>query len=387
MKRIGIMTGTRAEYGLLKSLMQEINKDNDLELYLIVSGMHLSPEFGMTYQEIEEDGFEINAKVEMLLSSDSPAGISKSIGLGVIGFADEFQRADLDMLILLGDRYEALSAAICAMVMRIPIAHLHGGELTEGAIDEGIRHSITKMSYLHFTSTEQYRNRVIQLGENPERVFYVGALGVENIKKINLMTKEELERSIHFEIDENTVVVTYHPVTLENNTVEEQFLNLLEVLDRNPKIRMIFTKANADTNGRIVNELIDKYAAQNSERACAFMSLGQKRYLSALKYCRIVIGNSSSGIIEAPSFGKPIINIGDRQKGRICADSVINCGYTQQEIQQAMETALTEEFENKARNCRNPYEKENTAANIISVIKDYLLNDKIKLKKGFYDIK
>lgn len=387
MKRIGIMTGTRAEYGLLKPLMQEINKDNDLELYLIVSGMHLSPEFGMTYQEIEEDGFEINAKVEMLLSSDSPAGISKSIGLGVIGFADEFQRADLDMLILLGDRYEALSAAISAMVMRIPIAHLHGGELTEGAIDEGIRHSITKMSYLHFTSTEQYRNRVIQLGENPERVFYVGALGVENIKKINLMTKEELERSIHFEIDENTVVVTYHPVTLENNTVEEQFLNLLKVLDRNPKIRMIFTKANADTNGRIVNELIDKYAAQNSERACAFMSLGQKRYLSALKYCRIVIGNSSSGIIEAPSFGKPIINIGDRQKGRICADSVINCGYTQQEIQRAMETALTEEFENKARNCRNPYEKENTAANIISVIKDYLLNDKIKLKKGFYDIK
>lgn len=387
MKRIGIMTGTRAEYGLLKPLMQEINKDNDLELYLIVSGMHLSPEFGMTYQEIEEDGFEINAKVEMLLSSDSPAGISKSIGLGVIGFADEFQRADLDMLILLGDRYEALSAAICAMVMRIPIAHLHGGELTEGAIDEGIRHSITKMSYLHFTSTEQYRNRVIQLGENPERVFYVGALGVENIKKINLMTKEELERSIHFEIDENTVIVTYHPVTLENNTVEEQFLNLLKVLDRNPKIRMIFTKANADTNGRIVNELIDKYAAQNSERACAFVSLGQKRYLSALKYCRIVIGNSSSGIIEAPSFGKPIINIGDRQKGRICADSVINCGYTQQEIQQAMETALTEEFENKARNCRNPYEKENTAANIISVIKDYLLNDKIKLKKGFYDIK
>lgn len=387
MKRIGIMTGTRAEYGLLKSLMQEINKDNDLELYLIVSGMHLSPEFGMTYQEIEEDGFQINAKVEMLLSSDSPAGISKSIGLGVIGFADEFQRADLDMLILLGDRYEALSAAICALVMRIPIAHLHGGELTEGAIDEGIRHSITKMSYLHFTSTEQYRNRVIQLGENPERVFYVGALGVENIKKINLMTKEELERSIHFEIDENTVIVTYHPVTLENNTVEEQFLNLLEVLDRNPKIRMIFTKANADTNGRIVNELIDKYAAQNSERACAFVSLGQKRYLSALKYCRIVIGNSSSGIIEAPSFCKPIINIGDRQKGRICADSVINCGYTQQEIQQAMETALTKEFENKARNCRNPYEKENTAANIISVIKDYLLNDKIKLKKGFYDIK
>ena len=387
MKRIGIMTGTRAEYGLLKPLMQEINKDNDLELYLIVSGMHLSPEFGMTYKEIEEDGFQINAKVEMLLSSDSPAGISKSIGLGVIGFADEFQRADLDMLILLGDRYEALSAAISAMVMRIPIAHLHGGELTEGAIDEGIRHSITKMSYLHFTSTEQYRSRVIQLGENPERVFYVGALGVENIKKINLMTKEELEKSIHFEIDENTVVVTYHPVTLENNTVEEQFLNLLEVLDRNPKIRMIFTKANADTNGRIVNELIDKYAAQNSERACAFMSLGQKRYLSALKYCRIVIGNSSSGIIEAPSFGKPIINIGDRQKGRICADSVINCGYTQQEIQRAMETALTEEFENKARNCRNPYEKENTAANIISVIKDYLLNDKIKLKKGFYDIK
>lgn len=215
MKRIGIMTGTRAEYGLLKPLMRAIDKDRELELYLIVSGMHLSPEFGLTYKEIEEDGFGINAKVEMLLSSDSPVGISKSIGLGIIGFADEFKRAGLDMLILLGDRYEALAAAIAAMIMRIPISHLHGGELTEGLIDEGIRHSITKMSYLHFTSTEEYRRRVIQLGENPERVFCVGAIGVENIKKTELMSKEELENSIHFEIDDNVAVVTYHPVTLE----------------------------------------------------------------------------------------------------------------------------------------------------------------------------
>ncbi len=311
MKRIGIMTGTRAEYGLLKPLMRAIDKDRELELYLIVSGMHLSPEFGLTYKEIEEDGFGINAKVEMLLSSDSPVGISKSIGLGIIGFADEFKRAGLDMLILLGDRYEALAAAVAAMIMRIPISHLHGGELTEGLIDEGIRHSITKMSYLHFTSTEEYRRRVIQLGENPERVFCVGAIGVENIKKTELMSKEELENSIHFEIDDNVAVVTYHPVTLENNTVENQFTNLLRALDRNDKLRIIFTKANADTNGRIINELIDKFVTCNRERACAFYSLGQKRYLSALKYCRLVIGNSSSGIIEAPSFGKPVIVLGD----------------------------------------------------------------------------
>ena len=387
MKRIGIMTGTRAEYGLLKPLMRAIDKDRELELYLIVSGMHLSPEFGLTYKEIEEDGFGINAKVEMLLSSDSPVGISKSIGLGIIGFADEFKRAGLDMLILLGDRYEALAAAIAAMIMRIPISHLHGGELTEGLIDEGIRHSITKMSYLHFTSTEEYRRRVIQLGENPERVFCVGAIGVENIKKTELMSKEELENSIHFEIDDNVAVVTYHPVTLENNTVEDQFTNLLGALDQNDKLRIIFTKANADTNGRIINELIDKFVTCNCERACAFYSLGQKRYLSVLKYCRLVIGNSSSGIIEAPSFGKPVINIGDRQKGRASADSVINCGCMEKEIQSAIELALTEEFENKAKNCRNPYEKEDTTVSIMGVIKDYLFNNKIKLKKEFYDIK
>lgn len=387
MKRIGIMTGTRAEYGLLKPLMRAIDKDRELELYLIVSGMHLSPEFGLTYKEIEEDGFGINAKVEMLLSSDSPVGISKSIGLGIIGFADEFKRAGLDMLILLGDRYEALAAAVAAMIMRIPISHLHGGELTEGLIDEGIRHSITKMSYLHFTSTEEYRRRVIQLGENPERVFCVGAIGVENIKKTELMSKEELENSIHFEIDDNVAVVTYHPVTLENNTVEDQFTNLLRALDRKDKLRIIFTKANADTNGRIINELIDKFVTCNRERACAFYSLGQKRYLSVLKYCRLVIGNSSSGIIEAPSFGKPVINIGDRQKGRAGADSVINCGCMEKEIQSAIELALTEEFENKAKNCRNPYEKEDTTVSIMGVIKDYLFNNKIKLKKEFYDIK
>lgn len=387
MKKIGIMTGTRAEYGLLKPIMERIKRDEELKLYVIVSGMHLSPEFGMTYKEIETDGFEIDAKVEMLLSSDSTVGISKSIGLGITGFADAFQRAELDMLILLGDRYETLAAAISAMIMRIPIAHLHGGELTEGAVDESIRHSITKMSYLHFTSTEEYRKRVIQLGENPDRVFCVGAPGVENIKNIELMSKEELEQSIHFKIDEETILVTYHPVTLEGETAEQQFRNLLDAIDKRKEARIIFTKANADTNGRIINALIDEYVRNNPSRTCAFTSLGQRRYLSALKYCKMVVGNSSSGIIEVPSFGKPSVNIGDRQKGRVCADSVIHCGYTSGEISAAIERAVTEEFVNRCRNVANPYEKEGTTLEIVAIIKTYLMNNKIELKKEFYDIK
>ena len=384
MKRIGIMTGTRAEYGLLKSLMQEINKDNDLELYLIVSGMHLSPEFGMTYKEIEEDGFEINAKVEMLLSSDSPAGISKSIGLGVIGFADEFQRADLDMLILLGDRYEALSAAISAMVMRIPIAHLHGGELTEGAIDEGIRHSITKMSHLHFTSTEIYRKRVIQLGENPERVFNVGAIGIENIKKLKLMSKKELEESLHFEITRKTLLITYHPVTLENATAAEQCQHLLDALDEYPEYRIIFTMPNSDTDGRIIMKMLQEYTKGNEGRAIAYTSLGFVRYLSTLQYVSAVVGNPSSGIIEVPSFGIPTLNIGDRQKGRIAANSVLHCGTSKKEILQGLKTVFSQEMKDRASGRVNPYEKENTTASILQVIKKISLDNLIQ--KSFYNL-
>lgn len=387
MKKICVVTGTRAEYGLLKPLMKKIDKDEDLKLVIIASGMHLSPEFGLTYQEIEADGFQIDEKVEMLLSSDSPTGICKSIGVGVIGFAEILGRMGIDMIVLLGDRYETLSAAICAMIMRIPIAHLHGGELTEGLIDESIRHSITKMSYLHFTSTNDYRNRVIQLGESPDRVYNVGALGVENIRQIQLMTKAQLEKSMQFDLNERYAVVTYHPVTLEEHTVFEQFKALLDVLDDFPSLKYIFTKANADTDGRIINELIDAYVQKNPNRACAFTSLGQLRYLSALKYCAIVIGNSSSGIIEVPSFHKPTVNIGDRQKGRICADSVINCGNTRREIRDAILIGLSEEYENICKAVHNPYEKEGTSAKIIEVIKDFVNKDRIDLKKTFYDLK
>ena len=386
MKRVGIMTGTRAEYGLLKPLMERIKEEKDIELVVFASGMHLSPEFGLTYKEIEEDGFQIDYKVEMLLSSDSPVGICKSIGLGVIGFAEVLEKSRVDMIVILGDRYEAFSVAASAMIMRIPIAHLHGGELTEGLIDESIRHSITKMSYLHFTSTEEYRRRVIQLGEDPDRVYNVGALGVENIKKRQLLTKSQLEESIHFKLDNAFAIVTYHPVTLEDNTVQEQFLALLDALDELVSMKVIFTKANADTDGRIINELIDKYVSGHPEKACAFKSLGQQRYLSALKYCDMVIGNSSSGIIEAPSFHKPTINIGDRQRGRISAESVIDCGYTKEEIVKAMKHAMSKEFREIYRNAENPYEGENTSYSIVKIIKEYLNESDIDLKKVFYDL-
>lgn len=386
MKRVGIMTGTRAEYGLLKPLMERIKEEKDIELVVFASGMHLSPEFGLTYKEIEEDGFQIDYKVEMLLSSDSPVGICKSIGLGVIGFAEVLEKSKIDMIVILGDRYEAFSVAASAMIMRIPIAHLYGGELTEGVIDESIRHSITKMSYLHFTSTEEYRRRVIQLGEDPDRVYNVGALGVENIKKRQLLTKSQLEESIHFKLDNAFAVVTYHPVTLEDNTVQEQFLALLDALDELVSMKVIFTKANADTDGRIINELIDKYVSEHPEKACAFKSLGQQRYLSALKYCDMVIGNSSSGIVEAPSFHKPTINIGDRQRGRLSAESVIDCGYTKKEIVKAMNHAMSKEFREICRNAVNPYEGENTSYSIVKIIKEYLNGSDIDLKKVFYDL-
>lgn len=279
------MTGTRAEYGLLKPLIKKINNDVDLQLQLVVTGMHLSPEFGLTYKEIEQDGFEITERNEMLLSSDTPNGITKSVGLGTIGFADIFTRIAPDMVVILGDRYEALAAATAAVIHRIPITHIHGGELTLGAIDDAIRHSITKMSTLHFTSTEEYRRRVIQLGEEAERVFYVGALGVENIKTQKLMEKEELAQSLGTALDMPYIMVTFHPVTLENNTAGEQFENLLSALEQYKEYHIIFTKANADTEGRVINQKIDQYVKQNISRASAYASLGMQRYLSTLKYC------------------------------------------------------------------------------------------------------
>lgn len=385
MKKVCVITGTRAEYGLLKPLMTKISSDSEMQLQLVVTGMHLSPEFGLTYKEIEQDGFEITERNEMLLSSDTPNGITKSIGLGMIGFADIFTRIMPDMVIVLGDRYEALAAATAAMVHRIPIAHIHGGELTEGLIDDSIRHAITKMSMLHFTSIEHYRKRVIQLGEQPERVFCVGSLGAENIRTQALLDKKELEQSIQFSLEEPYVIVTFHPVTLEDNSAGVQFKNLLLALDKFKEYKIIFTKANADTEGRSINSQIDMYTKANRGRAIGVSSLGMLRYLSALKYCEMVIGNSSSGILEAPSFHVPTVNIGDRQKGRVKGKSIIDCGWTIEEIIQGIEKAQTMKKEDYLEMERNIYEGINTSDTIVRILKNYLKNGS-EIKKVFNDI-
>lgn len=385
MKKICIVTGTRAEYGLLRPLIKRIKEDDELQLQLVATGMHLSPEFGLTYKEIESDGFIIDEKMEMLLSSDTAIGISKSMGLAMVGFADIFERLKPDMVVILGDRYEVFSATTVAMVSKIPIAHIHGGETTEGAFDEGFRHSITKMSCLHFTSTEEYRKRVIQLGENPDRVFNVGAIGIESIKKLELLDRNELEQDINFKFDKNTALVTFHPVTLENSNSKEEFQELLNALDRLNDLKLIFTKANSDTDGRIINLMIDEYVKNNNNKAVAFTSMGQLRYLSAMKYVDLVVGNSSSGIIEAPSFNIPTINIGDRQKGRIYSETTINCQPMENEIYKSIKLGLSTKFREKIKDTINPYGDGNVSEKILYIIKNSL-NNGIKLKKSFYDL-
>lgn len=385
MKKICIVTGTRAEYGLLKPIIDKVYKSDELALQLVVTGMHLSTEFGLTYQEIEQDGYPITAKIEMLLSSDTAVGVTKSMGVALIGFADYFESYKPDIVIILGDRYEMLMAASAALVARIPIAHIHGGELTGGAIDESIRHSITKMSYLHFTATEEYKNRVIQLGEQPQTVYNVGALGIENIKKVSLLSREELESALDFQLTSSTIMITYHPVTLEKMTSETQFRNILDVIDKHQELSVIFTKANSDTDGRIINKMIDNYVENNRDRCRGFVSLGQLKYLSALQFCVAVVGNSSSGIIEVPSFGIPTVNIGDRQKGRICAESVISCGNSVQEIECALNKALTSEFRNEIKNVSNPYEGGHTSDRIVEIM-NQALDRGIDLKKRFFDL-
>ncbi len=384
MKKICVVTGTRAEYGLLYWLLKEIEADKELELQLIVTGMHLSPEFGLTYKEIEKE-FKIDKKVEMLLSSDTSIGISKSIGLAQISFCEAFEELKPDILIVIGDRYEIFSATSTAMIARIPIVHLHGGETTEGAFDESIRHSITKMSHLHFTATEEYRNRVIQLGEHPSRVFNVGGMGIENIKRLKLLTKEEFENSIDFKLNKKNILVTFHPVTLENSTAQEQFQELLDVIDELKETNIIFTKANSDTDGRIINQMIDDYVARNFHKSVRFTSLGQLRYLSALQFVDAMVGNSSSGLLEAPSFKIGTINIGDRQKGRIKADSVIDCSANKTDIEKAFERLYSKEFQNSLQNVENQYGNGCASKKIIEVLKNVDLKN--ILKKSFYDIK
>lgn len=383
-RSISVITGTRAEYGLLYLLLKEIKSDPTLQLQLIVTSMHLSPEFGSTYRLIEQDGFQIDAKVEMLLSSDSAVGVAKSVGIGVLGFADCFERLKPDLIVILGDRFEILAAAQTAMIMKIPVAHIHGGELTQGAIDDGIRHAITKMSHLHFTAAEPYRQRVIQLGESPDRVFNVGAPGVERMKKTTLRSKINLEKTLDFQFGNPTFLVTYHPATLMLNKIQDELNQLFLALDQFPQAKVIFTKANADEAGRLINQQIDLYTEKNNNHVKVFTSMGELNYLSTLQYCDVVIGNSSSGIIEAPIFHIPTVNIGERQAGRLRCDSIIDCGVACADIQFAIEKALSSEFKDIVKNTVSPYDQGETATLIKDKIKQINL-EKLP-KKIFYDI-
>lgn len=383
-RKICVVTGTRAEYGLLYWLLKEIESDSELELQLIVTGMHLSPEFGLTYQTIEKE-FNINKKIEMLLSSDTSIGISKSMGLALISFSEAYEELQPDIVVVLGDRYEIFSAVSAAMIARIPIAHLHGGETTEGAFDEAIRHSITKMSHLHFTATQEYKNRVIQLGEHPSRVFNVGGMGIENIQRLKLLSKEEFEKSIDFKLNKKNILVTFHPVTLENSTAKEQFQELLDTIDKLENTNIIFTKANSDIDGRVINQMIDEYVFNNSHKAISFTSLGQIRYLSALQYVDAMVGNSSSGLAEAPSFKIGTINIGERQKGRIKASSIIDCEPNQKSIKKAFEKLYSNKFQELLKSVNNPYDNGSTSKKIIEILKNIDLKN--ILKKSFYDLK
>ena len=386
MRKICVITGTRAEYGLLYWVMKSIEQDKNLQLQLIVTGMHLSTEFGLTYKQIEKDGFHIDKKIEILLSSDSPEGISKSMGLAMISFSEAFKELQSEIVLVLGDRFEIFSAVSSAMISRIPIAHCHGGEATEGLIDESIRHSITKMSHIHFCSTEEYKKRIIQLGESPKSIYNVGALGIENINKLNLLSREDFEDSISFKLDKKySFLVTLHPVTLENSTAGEQIDQLLRALDNIDDCKIIFTKSNSDTDGRIINKRIDKYVKNNPDKSICFTSLGQLRYLSALKFVDCVIGNSSSGLIEVPSFKTATINIGDRQRGRIFGDSVIPCGSDTQDIKKAIEKSISKNFKDNILSVtKNPYGKGNSSEIIVKVLKKTKL--KGILKKQFYDL-
>ena len=382
-KKIAVFTGTRAEYGLLYWLLKDIQTDSELRLQLLVSGMHLSSEFGETYKQIEQDGFTIDEKIEILLSSDTAVGTAKSMGLGVLGFSDAFSRLEPDALVILGDRFEALAAAQTAMILRIPILHLHGGEITEGAYDDAIRHAITKLSYLHGTSTEQYRQRVIQLGESPERVNNIGAIGLDHLTRGDFMSVNEIGNSLNFDLEQPYFLVTYHPVTLGEEPPEESFLSLTEALDEFKDHKVILTYPNADDGGRKIIPLLEAYYRENSGRVLAIPSLGQKRYLSTVKHAKAVIGNSSSGIIEVPAFDVPTVNIGVRQKGRLAAKSVLNCPARKESIIEAIESAVSRSYKSANEKIHNPYGSGNASAKAIEMLK----NLDFESTKSFYDIK
>lgn len=384
-KKLTILTATRAEYGLLRNLILALNSTDDFSVEVVVTGAHLSAGQGYTYREIEKDGIRIVKKVEMLLDSDTPAAVSKSMGLAMIGFAEYFEENKPDALLVLGDRYETLAVCCAAMNARIPIIHLYGGETTEGAIDEAIRHSISKMSYLHFTSTEVYRRRVIQLGESPDRVYCVGALGMENAIKEEKMTREELAAMVGLDLTVPFGVVTFHPVTLEGN-VEEQCNEVLAAIEHFHEYQFIITGANADCGGEQINRMLSKFAADH-ENAAYFVSLGLKTYLSALKYASFMLGNSSSGLTEGPAFHIPTVNIGNRQRGRIKAESVLDCPAERQAIICSVQKAMDEKFREKLMNIKNPYGDGNTVERIVEILIKEMSAPKIDIRKSFYNVK
>lgn len=378
-----MVTGSRADYGLLRWLLEDIRSSPSLELQLIVTGMHLVPEFGLTWRDVTADGFHIDRKVETQMGSDTPVGIAKSIGLGVIGFADAFDQLRPDVVVVLGDRFEIFAAASAAMVARIPIAHIHGGETTEGAIDEALRHSITKMSQLHFVAMQEYRDRVVQLGEDPERVFTVGGLGVDGVVRQRLLDRAELENELGFELGDRSLLVTFHPVTLESLSSAQQMAHLLQALDSLQDTTLIFTMPNADTDGRVIIDLVSRFV-QAHPRAHSFTSLGQLRYLSCLQFVDGVVGNSSSALMEAPSFKKGAVNIGSRQRGRIRASSVIDCDADAEAILAALERLYSPEFQRGLQSVTNPYGSGGASSAVVQVLETVPLEGLVM--KSFLDV-
>lgn len=388
-KKICILTTIRSEYGLLKNLIKKLSLEEDIDLRIVVTGAHLSSDFGNTYKEIENDGIKIDKKIEITLDISSSIGISNVMSEVLVKFTKYFNKGKFDLLIVLGDRYETFAVVIAAMLKKMPIAHIHGGEITLGAIDDVIRHSITKFSHIHFPSTEEYRKRIIQLGENPNTVFNVGALGVENIKKLNVKTKEELSNKFNINFKKKYAILIYHPVTLSNISIEEQINIIIDAIfdSINDGLNYIIIGANADKDGNRINELFNKFANNNKENVFFYKTMTYENYLSLLKNAEFIIGNSSSGILEAPSFKISTINIGDRQGGRIAADSVISVDLNKKEISKAIEKSLYDnEFKSFIKTIKNPYEGNNTSDEIISIIKKILNDDSINLKKKFYDL-
>ncbi|MGD0516142.1 MAG: UDP-N-acetylglucosamine 2-epimerase [Thermoguttaceae bacterium] len=383
MRTIGVVTSSRADYGIYLSILREIQNAPELRLWLFVTGMHLSPEFGMTVKTIEQDGFEIIERVEMLLSSDSPEGTAKSMGLGTIGFAQAYARSRPDLLLVLGDRFEMHAAVTAALPLKIPVAHIHGGEITEGAIDDSLRHSITKMSHLHFVAIEEYARRVRQLGEEPWRVTVCGAPALDNLRKMTFLTREEIAQRFNVRMEEGFLLVTYHPVTLEYEHTKEQVSNLLAALEASAR-PVLFTMTNADTHGRLINQLIRKYV-ETHPQAQMVDNLGSKGYLSVMSMAAAVVGNSSSGIIEAASLKTPVVNIGTRQKGRITPTNVISVGYQEAEISRGIAKAVSREFRESLNDLVNPYGDGNAAERIIERLRNVSLDDSL-IKKRFCDL-